>query len=99
MDFHFYLSLMAMVEYLCDRGGVMYHGKLDELAPSEELYSNPVHPYTKTLLSAIPVPDPIRERQRVLKYYDGEGMENSVWTEVSPGHFAMLPDGRKGCSI
>jgi oligopeptide transport system ATP-binding protein len=51
------------------------------------------------LLSAIPVPDPIRERQRVLKYYDGEGMENSVWTEVSPGHFAMLPDGRKGCSI
>ena len=34
-----------------------------------------------------------------IKYYDGEGMENSVWTEVSPGHFAMLPDGRKGCSI
>ena len=62
-----------------------------ELAPSEELYSNPVHPYTKTLLSAIPVPDPIRERKRVLQYYDGEGMENSVWTEVSPGHFAMLP--------
>ena len=90
---------LAMVEYLCDRVGVMYHGKLIELAPSEELYSNPVHPYTKTLLSAIPVPDPIRERQRVLKYYDGEGMENSVWTEVSPGHFAMLPDGRKGCSI
>ena len=90
---------LAMVEYLCDRVGVMYHGKLVELAPSEELYSNPVHPYTKTLLSAIPVPDPIRERQRVLKYYDGEGMENSVWTEVSPGHFAMLSDGRKGCSI
>ena len=87
---------LAMVEYLCDRVGVMYHGKLVELAPSEELYSNPVHPYTKTLLSAIPVPDPIRERQRVLKYYDGEGMENSVWTEVSPGHFVMLPDGRKG---
>ena len=82
---------LAMVEYLCDRVGVMYHGKLVELAPSEELYSNPVHPYTKTLLSAIPVPDPIRERKRVLQYYDGEGMENSVWTEVSPEHFAMLP--------
>lgn len=54
---------LAMVEYLCDRVGVMYHGKLVELAPSEELYSNPVHPYTKTLLSAIPVPDPIRERK------------------------------------
>ena len=82
---------LAMVEYLCDRVGVMYHGKLVELAPAEELYSNPVHPYTKTLLSAIPVPDPIRERKRVLQYYHGEGMENSVWTEVSLGHFAMLP--------
>jgi len=51
------------------------------------------------LLSAIPVPDPIRERKRVLQYYDGEGMENSVWTEVSPGHFAMLPAEGKGCSI
>ena len=90
---------LAMVEYLCDRVGVMYHGKLVELAPSEELYSNPVHPYTKTLLSAIPVPDPIRERKRVLQYYDGEGMENSMWTEVSPGHFAMLPADGKGCSI
>ncbi len=90
---------LAMVEYLCDRVGVMYHGKLVELAPSEELYSNPVHPYTKTLLSAIPVPDPIRERKRVLQYYDGEGMENSVWTEVSPEHFAMLPADGKGRSI
>ena len=93
------LTNLAMVEYLCDRVGVMYHGKLVELAPSEELYSNPVHPYTKTLLSAIPVPDPIRERKRVLQYYDGEGMENSVWTEVSPEHFAMLPADGKGCSI
>ena len=90
---------LAMVEYLCDRVVVMYHGKLVELAPSEELYSNPVHPYTKTLLSAIPVPDPIRERKRVLQYYDGEGMENSVWTEVSPEHFAMLPADGKVCSI
>ena len=40
---------LAMVEYLCDRVGVMYHGKLVELAPSEELYSNPVHPYTKNI--------------------------------------------------
>lgn len=87
---------LAMVEYLCDRVGVMYQGRLVELAPSEELYSNPVHPYTRTLLSAIPVPDPVRERTRVLRYYDGEGMENSIWTEVSPGHFAMVPcDGKE----
>ena len=51
---------LAMVEYLCDRVGVMYKGRLVELASSEELYANPVHPYTKTLLPAIPVPDPIR---------------------------------------
>ena len=87
---------LAMVEYLCDRVGVMYQGRLVELAPSEELYSNPVHPYTRTLLSAIPIPDPVRERTRVLRYYDGEGMENSIWTEVSPGHFAMVPcDGKE----
>lgn len=87
---------LAMVEYLCDRVGVMYQGRLVELASSEELYSNPVHPYTRALLSAIPVPDPVRERTRVLRYYDGEGMENSIWTEVSPGHFAMVPcDGKE----
>ena len=89
---------LAMVEYLCACGSYV-SWKTGRLAPSEELYSHPVHPYTKTLLSAIPVPDPIRERKRVLQYYDGEGMENSVWTEVSPGHFAMLPAEGKGCSI
>ena len=85
---------LAMVEYLCDRVGVMYQGKLVELADAEELFSDPVHPYTQTLLSAIPVPDPIRERKRTLKIYDGEGMENARWTEVSAGHFVMISDDR-----
>ena len=85
---------LAMVEYLCDRVGVMYQGKLVELADAEELFSNPIHPYTQTLLSAIPVPDPIRERKRTLKIYDGEGMENARWTEVSEGHFVMISDDR-----
>ena len=87
---------LAMVEYLCDRVGVMYHGKLVELADAEELFANPVHPYTQTLLSAIPVPDPIRERKRVLRTYDGEGLENSEWTEITPGHFALLPHTESG---
>lgn len=84
---------LAMVEYLCDRVGVMYHGKLVELAAAEELFSNPLHPYTKTLLSAIPVPDPIRERKRKLQFYDGSGLKNSTWTEVTPGHCVLVSDG------
>ena len=90
---------LAMVEYLCDRVGVMYHGKLVELAPSEELYSKPVHPYTKTLLSAIPVPDPIRERKESCSIMMTKEWKTVVWTEVSPEHFAMLPADGKGCSI
>lgn len=86
---------LAMVEYLCDRVGVMYHGKLVELAASEELFSNPLHPYTKTLLSAIPVPDPLRERKRELQYYDGSGIKNSTWTEVTPGHFVLVEEETK----
>lgn len=56
---------LAMVEFLCDRVGVMYHGKLVEEAPVKELFENPQHPYTKALLSAIPIPDPQKERRTV----------------------------------
>ncbi len=55
---------LAVVRYLCDRVGVMYRGKLVETAPAKELFANPRHPYTKALLSAIPVPDPCKERKR-----------------------------------
>ncbi len=61
---------LAMVEYLCDRVGVMYRGKLVELAPTRDLYANPRHPYTRALLSAIPQPDPRRERRRKLVNFD-----------------------------
>ena len=90
---------LAMVEYLCDRVGVMYQGRLVELADTEELFANPVHPYTQTLLSAIPVPDPIRERKRVLRTFDGEGLENSEWTEITPGHFALLSHTGSGKGV
>ena len=90
---------LAMVEYLCDRVGVMYQGRLVELADAEELFANPIHPYTQTLLSAIPVPDPIRERKRVLRTFDGEGLENSEWTEVTPGHFALLSHTGSGKGV
>lgn len=81
---------LAMVEYLCDRVGVMYRGKLVELAPTKELFSNPQHAYTKALLSAIPYPDPIAERKRKRvnfeeMMFDREG----TLTEVSPEHFVL----------
>ena len=81
---------LSMVEYLCDRVGVMYHGKLVEVAPTAELYANPQHPYTKALLSAIPVPDPIAERsKKPLDFGDAEFDREGAWTEVAPGHFVL----------
>ena len=81
---------LSMVEYLCDRVGVMYHGKLVEVAPTEELYANPQHPYTKALLSAIPVPDPIAERNKKrIDFEDVEFDRDGVLTEVAPGHFVL----------
>lgn len=82
---------LAMVEYLCDRVGVMYRGRLAELAPAKELFSNPLHGYTKTLLSAIPIPDPVRERKRKLLAYDGADFGEGELREVCPGHFVLQP--------
>jgi len=90
-SFLFIAHDLAMVEFLCDRVGVMYHGRLVELAPCDELYANPLHPYTKELLAAIPVPDPLRERARKAtefgsdKYVRGGRME-----EVLPGHYVEI---------
>ncbi|MCM3651201.1 ABC transporter ATP-binding protein [Metabacillus litoralis] len=85
---------LSMVKYISDRIGVMYFGKLVELADADELYNNPMHPYTQSLLSAIPLPDPDYERTRVRKTYNpsvhnykpGDEVE---FREVTPGHFVM----------
>ncbi len=88
---------LSMVKYISDRIGVMYFGKLVEIAPSEELYENPIHPYTKSLLSAIPQPDPISERFRQRITYDpavhqyAEGEEVTM-REVKPGHFVYCSE-------
>ena len=81
---------LSMVKYLSDRIGVMYFGNIVELADSDELYRNPIHPYTKSLLSAIPLPDPIYERGRKRIAYDPSihnADEPSEFREIKPRHW------------
>lgn len=87
---------LAMVEYLCDRIGVMYRGRLVELAGAAELAANPLHPYTRLLLSAIPVPDPIRERSRPAVCFDDMDFPTQgELREVLPGHYVLTQEERK----
>ena len=82
---------LSMVEYLCDRVGVMYRGKLVEIGPTEAVFARPWHDYTRALLSAIPLPDPIRERQRQRVDFDAVTFcREGTMTETEPGHFALL---------
>ena len=82
---------LSVVKYFSDRIAVMYFGNLVELADSDELFANPCHPYTKALLSAIPVPDPHYEKQRkriiYTPEYDSDHSETPQLREVSAGHF------------
>ena len=78
---------LSMVRHISDRIGVMYRGRLVEVADSDELYENPLHPYTQALLSAIPIPDPHAENRRIVyEAHDWAG-EPEELREVSPGHF------------
>lgn len=82
---------LTLVRYLCDRVGVMYRGRLIESAASEELFENPLHPYTKSLLSAVPRPDPLIERKRKLQIYEPqEDIRGGVLKEYSPGALRTL---------
>ena len=85
---------LSVVRFICDRIAVIRKGKLVELAESEELFRHPLHPYTQALLSAIPQPDPIAEREKQLLVYDpachGYSETNLPrWEEVCPGHFVL----------
>lgn len=81
---------LSVVRFLCDRVGVMYRGRLVEMAPTEELFKSPLHPYTKALLSAIPVPDPRLERARKLPDFEEENWSvEGELTEKVPMHFVL----------
>ena len=88
---------LSVVKYFSDRIGVMYFGKMVELADSDELFKNPLHPYTKSLLSAIPLPDPVYEKQRVRATYNplaehDYSVNQPSFREITPGHFVYCND-------
>ena len=80
---------LSMVKHISDRIGVMHNGKLLEVGTSDEIYHYGVHPYTESLLSAIPLPDPDHERQRKRIKYVSEPNDNQerAMEEIAPGHF------------
>ena len=84
---------LSVVRFICDRIAVIHKGRIVELAESEQLFAHPLHPYTKALLSAIPQPDPVAERNKKLLVYDPAchhyEVDKPQWTEVEPGHFIL----------
>lgn len=83
---------LAMVKYFSDRIGMMYRGRMVELAPAEVLYEQPLHPYTQSLLSAIPLPDPDQDRQRQRIIYQPSQAELEApheWIEAQDQHWVM----------
>ncbi|WP_125709120.1 ABC transporter ATP-binding protein [Companilactobacillus zhongbaensis] len=85
---------LSMVKYISDRIAVMYSGKIVELASADEIYNNPLHPYTQSLLSAIPVPDPEVEKTRERIDFDHKKhfSDDQRLQEVQPGHFLYCSD-------
>lgn len=85
---------LSVVKYFSDRIGVMYFGKMVELADSDELFAHPLHPYTRSLLSAIPLPDPHYEKQRERIKYNplaehDYSVDKPTMREITPGHFVQ----------
>ena len=82
---------LSVVRFISDRIAVIYRGNIVEVAETEELFLNPIHPYTKSLLSAVPIPDPILERQKKLVVYNPDDHDYSEdkpsMVEIRPGHF------------
>ena len=91
---------LSVVKYFSDRIGVMYFGNMVELATSDELFAHPLHPYTRSLLSAIPLPDPHAEKNRVRITYNplashDYSVDKPTMREILPGHFVRCNDAEE----
>ena len=91
---------LSVVKYFSDRIGVMYFGNMVELATSDELFKHPLHPYTRSLLSAIPLPDPIYEKSRQRIVYNplaehDYSVDQPTFREIAPGHFVRCNDAEE----
>ena len=80
---------LSIVRFLTDRVGVMLNGKIVEMGETEEVFSNPIHEYTKSLISAIPIPDPIYEKNKKILEYKPKPLEKNKLEEVLPDHFVL----------
>ena len=84
---------LSVMRFICDRIAVIHKGVIVELAETEKLFAHPLHPYTRALLSAIPMPDPVSEKKKVLEIYDPSchhyETDKPAWTEIEEGHFIM----------
>ena len=82
---------LSVVRFISDRIAVIHKGRIVELAESEELFRHPLHPYTKALLSAVPIPDPEIEKKKKLIVYDPSvhdySVDKPIWEEILTGHF------------
>lgn len=87
---------LSVVRYFSDRIGVITEGRIVEIAETEELFRNPLHPYTKSLLNSVPIPDPIIEKNKVVdptnSTYHAEYTDQHKLREVAPGHLVMCTE-------
>ena len=84
---------LSVMRFICDRIAVIHKGVIVELADTEKLFEHPLHPYTRSLLSAIPMPDPDAEKNKILEIYDPSihnyAVDKPCWTEIEDGHYIM----------
>ncbi|MCD8843451.1 ABC transporter ATP-binding protein [Staphylococcus gallinarum] len=94
ITFLFIAHDLSMVKYISDRIAVMHFGKIVELGSADEIYNHPMHPYTKSLLSAVPQPDPESERVRKRTVYTEDSANNNRRTlhEITPSHYVFTTE-------